>query len=74
MEIWMKLAIWVAKEVKKRKISKTKVLKELSAQSEVSVLTLQIAERGGKMSLYAKAKQVSEATGNKVSVKELCEG
>ena len=40
----------------------------------VAILTLQNVERGGKMQNYDKAKQVSEATGGKVSIKDLCEG
>lgn len=69
----MKLATWVEKQVKARHVSKTRVLRELAKKSKVSLMTLQVAERGGKLSVYAKAKQVAEATDNKVTVKELCE-
>lgn len=69
----MKLSDWVAKEAKRQSEFKTNVLKRLAKQSGVSLLTLQIVERGGNMDSYGKAKQVSEATGGKVSVKDLCE-
>jgi hypothetical protein len=63
---------------KKRKaedppIYKTNILKELAKSSKVSLLTLQNIERGGKIQLYAKARAISEATGGKVKVEELCE-
>ena len=52
---------------------KTNVLKELAKKSGVSLLTLQNVERGGKIQLYAKAKAVSDATGGRVKVEDLCE-
>lgn len=70
----MKLAVWVAKEMikdKKNPQSKTAVLKKLSADSGVSLLTLQGVERGGKLVLFPKAKAISEATGGKVTPLEL---
>ena len=69
----MKLAKWVEAQVKKTGEFKTHVLKGLSESSGVSLLTLQQVERGGRMTNYTKAKQVSEATGGKVTIKDLCE-
>lgn len=79
----MKLDKYVQKELKRRqreqesdgdtKVFKTDILKELAKASKVSLLTLQNAERGGKISTYMKAKAISEATGGQVTVKDLCE-
>ena len=69
----MKLSEWVAKEVKKTGKNKTTILKELAKESNVSLLTLQGAERGATMRMYDKAKSVSDATGGKVKVADLCE-
>lgn len=69
----MKLQVWVNKEAEKNNIYKTNVLRDLAKKSGVSFLTLQIVERGGKMSNYEKAKKVSEATQGKVTIKDLCE-
>lgn len=69
----MKFTEWVAKKAKKENDFKTNILKALSQKCGVSLLTLQNVERGGRMDSYAKAKQVSEATGGKVTVQELCD-
>lgn len=69
----MKLSKWVEKQVKETKEYKTTVLKKLAERSGVSFLTLQKAELGAMMGSYKKAKSVSEATGGKVTVKDLCE-
>jgi len=69
----MKLRKYVETEVKRRGVYKTQVLKELATKSGVSLLTLQNVERGATMQAYPKAKSVSEATGGKVRVQDLCE-
>jgi len=69
----MKLAKWVEDQVRKTGGFKTHILKDLAARSGVSLLTLQQVERGGRMDSYTKAKQVSEATDNKVKIRDLCE-
>lgn len=69
----MKLSEYVAAEVEKQSKNKTTILKELSKKCNVSLLTLQGAERGATMRMYDKAKAVSDATGGAVSVSELCE-
>lgn len=78
----MTLAKYVEEELSRRQkklnksdlpVFKTNILKELAEASKVSLLTLQNIERGGKIRLYAKAKAISDATGGKVKVEELCE-
>lgn len=69
----MKLSEYVAKEVKRQGKNKTAILKELAQVSNVSLLTLQGAERGATMRMYDKAKAVSDATGGKVRISDLCE-
>lgn len=59
--------------VEEPKTTKTAVLRELSAKAKVSLLTLQGVERGATMRLYDKAKAVSEATGGKVRIIDICE-
>ncbi len=70
----MTFADWVAKELKKvPDLSKTRFLREFGKKVKVSLVTLQVAERGGKIRRYDKAKAVSEGTGGKVSVYDLCD-
>ena len=78
----MKLSEYVAEEVERRNkkkkkadapITKTAFLRELSDKCSVSLLTLQGVERGATMRRYDKAKAVSESTGGKVTVQDLCE-
>lgn len=69
----MKLNTYVIKQIEKTGKNKTTLLKELSAASGVSLLTLQGVERGATMRLYDKAKAVSVATHGEVSVDELCD-
>lgn len=69
----MKFPDYVAAQVKKQQITKTKFLHNFAAESGVAFATLTSLARGLKMVRYDKAKQVSDATGNKVTVKELCE-
>jgi len=70
----MKLSIWIAKQGNQQGLGKTAVLRNLAELSDVSLLTLQIVERGGQMNNYKKAKAVSEATKGKVKIIDLCEG
>ncbi len=69
----MTLSEYVELEVKRTDKNKTAVLRDLAKVSGVSLLTLQGAERGATMRRYDKAQAVSQATGGKVTVKELCE-
>jgi hypothetical protein len=69
----VKLTEWVAKEVQRLRTNKTTVLTVLARKARVSLMVLQGVERGARMGQYAKAKAVSEATGGKVTIKELCE-
>lgn len=69
----MKLSEYIHKEMKKKNINKTEVLKRLAEKSKVSKLTLHNVSKGGCMTMYDKAKAVSEATRGAVTVKELCE-
>ena len=73
----MTLAKYVEQEMKRlskggKKVYKTNILKELAKKSNVSLLTLQNVERGGKIKLYEKASAISKATEGKVKVEELC--
>lgn len=69
----MKFSEYVQEQVKKRKLTKTKILQGISEKSGVSLLTLHNVSKGGRMTIYDKAKSISEATGGKVTVQELCE-
>lgn len=69
----MKFPDYVALQVKKQGTNKTQFLKDFANQSGIAYVTLTSLSRGAKMVRYDKAKQVSDATGNKVSIKELCE-
>lgn len=76
----MKLDRYVVAELKRlnarkngTRIGKTAFLRELAEKSGVSLLTLQNVERGGRIVRYDKAKQVSKATGGKVTIRDLCE-
>jgi len=69
----MKLSEWVTKEVKEKKSNKTAVLKDLSENSGVSLVTLQSVAKGMPLSLYQKARSVQDATNQEVTVQELCE-
>lgn len=72
----MKLALWIDKELagKSRKYNyKSEVIAELSKKSGVSTVTIENASRGLLLTRYDKAKALSEATGGKVSVEDLCE-
>lgn len=67
----MKLNTYVANEVKRTGENKTAILKRLSKESNVSLLTLQGVERGATLEMFSKAKAVSDATKGEVSVLEL---
>lgn len=67
----MRFEEWV--DSRRGEQTRTSFLRDFSERTEVSLQTLQFLAKGGRMSLYGKAKVISEATGDKVSVAELCE-
>ncbi len=67
----MKFEDWVEEE--RGDESRTKFLRDFSKKSSVSLQTLQFVVKGGRMSIYGKALAISDATGGKVSIPELCE-
>lgn len=75
----MRLAQWVEEQIKDvtkaggEALSKRDVLKSLSERAKVSLMTLAPVERGARMGNYDKARAVSEATGWKVTIPELCD-
>lgn len=70
----MDFKAYVEKEMKRRRVTAaTPVLVEVQSKSGVSMLTLRGLVRGMKLKRYDKAKKISEATGDKVSVEDLCE-
>lgn len=69
----MKFPEYVEKESKKLQVSKTQFLRDFAVKSGVAFITVTSIARGFKLVRYDKAKSVSEATGNKVTIKELCE-
>mgnify|MGYP001611139840 CR=1 FL=1 len=69
----MKFPEYVTKEAKKQKVSKAQFMRELAEKSGVAFISLYGLSRGSKLVRYDKAKNLSEATGNKVTIKELCE-
>jgi transcriptional regulator with XRE-family HTH domain len=69
----MKFPSYVERQVQTQKVHKTTFLKELAKKSGVAFVTLMNLARGSKLVNYDKAKRLSEATDNKVSIKELCE-
>ena len=65
---------YVGSQMKRRKVQVSKqILEEIVAESKVSMLTLRGLMRGQKLVRYDKAKAISEATGGKVTIEELCE-
>lgn len=72
-EVDMKFPDYVAAQVKKQQVTKTQFMRDFAKASGVAFATITSLSRGLKMVRYDKAKQVSDATGNKVTVKELCE-
>lgn len=72
-EVGMKFPDYVEAQVKKQKITRTQFMRDFAEKSGVAFATISAISRGLKMGQYEKAKQVSDATGNKVSIKELCE-
>lgn len=70
----MKFPEYVKQQVKVRKhANKTEFLKEFAKECGVAFVTLSVLERGSTLVRYDKAKKLSEATGNKVTIRELCE-
>lgn len=55
------------------KTTKTQFLRAFALKCDVAFATLTSLERGLKLVRYDKAKQISEATGNKVTIRELCD-
>jgi len=68
----MKFEEWVDRE-KGEVVSRTTFLREFSTKCDVSLQTLQFVVKGGRISLYNKARDISVATGGDVSIPELCE-
>jgi len=64
---------WIAMRVLREQRTKTEILREISKESRVSLLTLQHLEKGGKLSRYEKAKAVERASEGAVTALELCE-
>lgn len=52
--------------------SRTQFLKALSKKAGVSLATLQLASRGGRVGLYQTASMISSATDGAVTIQELC--
>jgi hypothetical protein len=69
----VKFSEWLQKEAAKEKVSKTALIKRLSKESGVSVLTLQGLDRGAMLRRPDKAKAVVTATNGKVKLSEICE-
>lgn len=69
----MKLSEYVEERIGATGHSKTKILKELSAESGVSLVTLLSAAKGMPITIYPKAKSIEKATDGKVTALELCE-
>jgi len=69
----MNFSEYVDKEAKKQKISKSQFMREFAVKCGVAYITVTNVARGIKLVRYDKAKSVSDATGNKVTIKELCE-
>ncbi len=67
----MKFEEWV--ESKRGDDSRTAFLRTFSKKCGVSVQTLQSVVKGARISFYQRAKAISEATGDEVTVQDLCE-
>jgi len=68
----MRFKEWVKRE-RGDKMSRTAFLSGFSKKTGVSLQTLQFVVKGGLMSLYPKAKAISDGTDGEVSIAELCE-
>ncbi len=64
---------WVIKTAREKDRTMTQVLEDVSARTEISMTTLKACYNGAKMNLYQKAKLLSIATQESVSIAELCE-
>jgi hypothetical protein len=69
----MKLEAWVKERTATTGTSKRAVLEDLAERAGVAYITLEPIARGARMGNYGKALSVSEATGWKVSVLDLCD-
>jgi hypothetical protein len=69
----MTFETWVEQERAGSKQTRTAFLRDLSESCGLSLQTLRIVFKGGKLGYYATAKTLSEATGGLVTIQELCE-
>ena len=70
----MKFPEYVQQQVKQRKLRyKSEFLRAFAEECGVAFITLSKLEQGQQMVRYDKAKAISDATGNKVTIRELCE-
>jgi transcriptional regulator with XRE-family HTH domain len=69
----MTLHEWIDRRVSALGVSRRAILEDLSDLAGVSVVTLSAVDRGARLGRYDKARALSEATGGKVTIKELCE-
>jgi hypothetical protein len=53
--------------------TRIEIIRELSERAGVSVDLLRKCDAGGLVGQYAKAKLIQDATGGRVTIKELCE-
>ncbi len=69
----MKFREWVTGEATSRNVTVTAVLEEAAGKVEISLTTLKACYGGQRLNRYDKAKPLSEYTGGKVSVEDLCD-
>jgi predicted transcriptional regulator len=69
----MTLHEWITERSEALGLSRRAIMEDLSAMAGVSVVTLSSVDRGARLTRYALARAVSEATGGQVSIQELCE-
>lgn len=67
----MKFSAWVDQQ--RGDDTRTEFLMSFSEECGVSLQTLRFVMRGGRISFYHKARNISDKTGGEVSVQELCE-
>ncbi len=67
----MKFSAWV--DHKRGDETRTEFLTRFSEECGVSLQTLRFVMRGGRISFYHKARDISDKTEGGVSVQELCE-
>lgn len=74
----MRLEQWIDEQVTKMAetgtpTTKRAVLEELARRAGVAYMTLVPVAKGSRLAIYLKARAVSEATGWRVTIPELCE-